>query len=575
MLTPFDPQQPVSPSVHVPVNKARTKKTASSKKRASSGTKEQRDLISLEKEIFQLNMQPGISIREVTNTLLEKIEKMYPGTLCSVLRVASDGSLSHYAAPTLPTAYTDLIHGGMPGPRAGSCGTAVHHGKNCIVSDIENDPLWEDYKEAAAQFGLKSCWSVPIHHSKGRIMGSFAIYHHYISSPTEGMLKTIERLAFVLGILIENSENLESLRLSNERYNLVAQVTHDMIWDWDVQKNEIFRNEEGLRTIYGFSNNEPIRRIDNWVERIHAEDRHRVQQAIAAISLDTTSTLFQTEYRFLRGDGIYVFIYDRGSIMRDEAGKPTRVIGAAQDITERVRLQHQLMEEKNRRQEEIMKATLGVQEKERNEIGYELHDNVNQILTSAKLYLECVGRWDDKKEEYRLMSLDLINKSVEEIRRLSKNLVQPRLNDVVFVQAIEDILENIRVTRKLSILLQSEDFDENQLDNGVKLAIYRIIQEQTTNIIKHAQASAARIELYQQQHYTVLKIIDNGQGFDPSLLRKGIGFTNIINRAAVHHGKVEIDSAPGKGCNLSIFFPLFPHFQPDGGKEIFGLIDKK
>jgi PAS domain S-box-containing protein len=553
-MSPLTPQQPVPPSIHVSVNNVRAKRASPSKKQVLSDNTEQQDLISLEKEIFQLNMQPGISIREVTNTLLEKIEKLYPGTICSVLRLESDNTLTHYAAPSLPAAYTDLINGVIAGPKAGSCGTAVHENKAIIVSDIQNDPLWEDYKFIAAQFGLKSCWSVPIQHSKGRILGSFAIYHLYISTPTESMLKTIERLAFVLGILIENNENVESLRLSNERYNLVAQATHDMIWDWDLQKNEIFRNEEGLRTIYGFSTNEPIRRIDNWVERIHADDRHRVQQAIAAIHHDSRSTIFQVEYRFLRGDSNYVSIYDRGYIMRDADGKPIRVIGAAQDITERVRLQDQLMEEKNLRQEEIMKATLGVQEKERNEIGYELHDNVNQILTSAKLYLECVGRWDDKKEEYRLMSLDLINKSVEEIRRLSKSLVQPRLNDVGLVQAIDDILENIRVTRQLSIVLQYDGFDETSLDHGLKLAIYRIIQEQTTNIIKHAQASAARIELYQEQKDTVLKIVDNGLGFDPSLLRKGIGFTNIINRSAVHHGKVVIDSAPGKGCSLSIFF---------------------
>lgn len=553
-MSPLNPQQPVPSPIHVSVNNVRAKKTPPSKKQASSDNAEQLDLISLEKEIFQLNMQQGISIREVTNTLLEKIEKLYPGTVCSVLRLESDNTLIHYAAPSLPSAYADLINGAIPGPKAGSCGTAIHENKAIIVSDIQNDPLWEDYKLIAAQFGLKSCWSVPIHHSKGRIMGTFAIYHHYISTPTESMLKTIERMAFVLGILIENSENVESLRLSNERYNLVAQATHDMIWDWDLQKNEIFRNEEGLRTIYGFSTNDPIRHIDNWVERIHADDRLRVQQAIASIHHDPSNTIFQAEYRFLRGDSKYVSIYDRGYIMRDEDGKPTRVIGAAQDITERVRLQDQLMEEKNLRQEEIMKATLGVQEKERNEIGYELHDNVNQILTSAKLYLECVGRWDDKKEEYRLMSLELINKSVEEIRRLSKSLVQPRLNDIRLVQAIEDILENIRATRQLSIILQYDGFDETRLDYGLKLAIYRIIQEQTTNILKHARASAARIELYQKNDCPGLKIVDNGVGFDPSRLRKGIGFTNIINRAAIHHGKVDIVSSPGKGCTLSILF---------------------
>lgn len=541
MLTPFNPKQPIYSPIHVSVNNVHH----------PTGTD---DLSSLEKEIFQLNMQPGISIREVTDTLLVRVEKLYPGTLCSVLRLQPDYTLRHYSAPSLPPAYIDLINGCIPGAQAGSCGTAVYQNRVVIVSDIENNSLWEGYKHIAIPFGLRSCWSVPIHDSRGGILGTFGIYHRHISTPTVSMLKTIERLAFVLGILIENSENIESLRLSNERYKLVAQATHDMIWDWDLPKNEIFRNEEGLRTIYGFSSNDPIRHIDNWVERIHVADRQRVQEAIAAIRHDPTNKLFQAEYRFLRGDGTYVSIYDRGYIMRDEAGKPTRVIGAAQDITERVRLQDQLMEEKNRHQEEIMKATLGVQEKERNEIGYELHDNVNQILTSAMLYLECVGRWDDKKEEYRSMSLELINKSVEEIRRLSKFLVQPRLNDIRLVQAIHDILENIRATGHLSIGLQHDGFDETQLDHGLKLAIYRIIQEQTTNIIRHARATDASIELYQENHYSILKITDNGRGFDSSMLRKGIGFTNIINRAAVYHGKVEIHSSPGKGCLLSVLF---------------------
>ena len=90
-------------------------------------------------------------------------------------------------------------------------------------------------------------------------------------------------------------------------------------------------------SIYGFSTNDPIKHIHNWVERIHPEDRSRVQQAIDAIPFSRKDTLFQTEYRFLRGDGEYVFIYDRGYIMRDLNGHPVRVIGAAQDITERVK----------------------------------------------------------------------------------------------------------------------------------------------------------------------------------------------------------------------------------------------
>lgn len=347
---------------------------------------------------------------------------------------------------------------------------------------------------------------------------------------------------------------LEDLKLSNERYHLVAQATHDMIWDWDLERNEIFRNEEGLSSIYGFSNNDPIRRIDDWVERIHPEDRELVVQAIAAIHEAAPGSIFQVEYRFLKGDGHYVYIYDRGYIMRDVSGKPIRLIGAAQDITERVRLQHQLIEEKNARQKEIMEATIGVQEKERDQIGYELHDNVNQILTTAKLYLECIGLYDEQKETYRLMSEKLMNMGIEEIRRLSRSLVQPRLADVGLIQSIGDVLENIRITRQLAITLLHDGFDENKCEHGLQLAIYRIIQEQTNNILKYANASEIKIVLCVEDIDLVLSISDNGKGFTPSASRKGIGFTNITNRSAVYQGKVEIVSSPGAGCTLSVVF---------------------
>jgi signal transduction histidine kinase len=119
---------------------------------------------------------------------------------------------------------------------------------------------------------------------------------------------------------------------------------------------------------------------------------------------------FETEYRFLRADGVYVYVYDHGYILRNIGEKPIRLIGAAQDMTERVRVNHLhelLMKEKIARQKEIIKVTIDVQEKERNEIGHELHDNVNQILTSAKLSLECVREYNEKKEEYRRTSFDL------------------------------------------------------------------------------------------------------------------------------------------------------------------------
>ena len=250
------------------------------------------------------------------------------------------------------------------------------------------------------------------------------------------------------------------------------------------------------------------------------------------------------------GETMHVEVFSHKIIYK---GTPASLV-LAHDVTENIQLQDQLNEERNARQEEIMKATIGVQEKERNEIGNELHDNVNQILSSAKLYIECVGLYDDEKEDYRKTAVELIVTAVEEIRRLSKSLVPPRLKDVGLIKSIEDILGTIRVASQLNIEFSHEEFDEAKLEHGLKLSIYRIIQEQTTNIIKHASASTLKVQFTQKTNFLVVKISDDGKGFDLSLLSKGIGFTNIINRSAVYHGRVKIESSPGKGCSLTIAF---------------------
>ena len=227
----------------------------------------------------------------------------------------------------------------------------------------------------------------------------------------------------------------------------------------------------------------------------------------------------------------------------------------AHDISKNILLQELLMKEKIARQEEIIRVTINVQEKERNEIGHELHDNVNMILTSAKLFLECVGEYDDKKEEYRLTSFNLINQCIEEIRKLSKSIVPPRLHDISLIHSIEDVLANMKVMRQLDISFSHDALNEHKIEKGLMLAIYRIVQEQSTNILKHAEATVVKVRLAHEANGSLLlRIEDNGKGFNPDASRKGIGFANILNRAEVYHGKVSIEAAPKKGCVLSVLF---------------------
>jgi hypothetical protein len=113
--------------------------------------------------------------------------------LTSVLLLSADGKhLTHGAAPSLPQSYREAIDGSEIGPSAGSCGTAAYSGEPVYVTDIANDPRWAAYKELALPLGLRACWSTPIRHAGGDVLGTFAIYHRSLGGPTRDELNSID-----------------------------------------------------------------------------------------------------------------------------------------------------------------------------------------------------------------------------------------------------------------------------------------------------------------------------------------------------------------------------------------------
>jgi len=139
-------------------------------------------------------LQRGDSLQDVLARHLATVEAMSDDEiLTSVLLLSVDGKhLTTGAAPSLPKAYSDAINGLEIGPSAGSCGTAAYTGRPVYVTDIATDPLWAPFKELALPHGLRSCWSTPIRHEDGKVMGTFAIYHRTISGPTRDELSAIE-----------------------------------------------------------------------------------------------------------------------------------------------------------------------------------------------------------------------------------------------------------------------------------------------------------------------------------------------------------------------------------------------
>ena len=124
-------------------------------------------------------------LQDILSQLLLMIEAESPEMISSILLISEDGNhVKHAVAPSLPANYVKVIDGSPIGPKHGSCGTAMFRGKPVIVTDIATDPLWEEYRGFAAAIGVAACWSTPIMSSKGKVLGSFAMYYREPRTPT-------------------------------------------------------------------------------------------------------------------------------------------------------------------------------------------------------------------------------------------------------------------------------------------------------------------------------------------------------------------------------------------------------
>ena len=241
----------------------------------------------------------------------------------------------------------------------------------------------------------------------------------------------------------------------------------------------------------------------------------------------------------------------------DETGNLLHVICSFTDITERKRLEQKLLTDQINHQKQLTQATIDGQEAERQEIGKELHDNFGQQLTTIKLFLDMAKSGaSDSGIEMINMALKGVMDVINETRSMSRSLVPHTLKDLGLVDSVAELIESFGRAQLVPIDFEHEDFDEDDLPENQKLTLFRIVQEQLNNIIKHAEAKEIFIQLKNTIQSVVLEIKDDGKGFDQQKLRKGLGFANIRNRAELFGGKMEIYSKPGKGCLLKVSMPV-------------------
>lgn len=348
-----------------------------------------------------------------------------------------------------------------------------------------------------------------------------------------------------------------SYSVLTERLQLAAKASFDIIWDFDLEKNIIYCSD-AIEKVIGIPAKDSFR-PGELKELVYPDDLAALEKSFLLMAFGKENR-WRKIFRVVRNDGSIAWINNNAIVIRNKDEKATRVVGVMQDVTEIRRLQHELMEQEALKQKQMAEISIQAQEKERSEIGKELHDNVNQLLATAKIMIDTARATPELHDICLAKSQESIMDAINELRNIAHAMMTPQFEDFNFEHIIQDIVVNYNLSGRFKMNVSfppSTSLDH--IPNNVKLAFYRIIQEQVSNILKYSKAKHVTISLSLAEDGYLLEIIDDGVGFDISKKTKGIGLKNMESRVIVFGGSLLINSAPGKGCAVRVHVPArFP-----------------
>lgn len=338
------------------------------------------------------------------------------------------------------------------------------------------------------------------------------------------------------------------IKTSEEKYRNLFDFNPSSIMIWDPATFQVLEVNNKAAQEYGYSKEEFLKMTI--LDFRAPSDYNRIKALAKAFFENNALTYTTTRDHFNKTGEVLPMNFVSRSIRYK--GK-IAILAMGNNMKDKLKLEKELEDERTQKQFEITEAVITAQEKERKEIGEELHDNVNQILAGSLLYLG-LSRKDIPNEVPFLKETEkLINAAITELRNLSHSLIPPRLPESELSEALENI---IKITRATGIAVYKEfvHIEKKLISPKLQLTIYRIVQEQFGNILKHAQAKNIYLSIINQNNVLQLSIKDDGKGFDTRIKSKGVGLMNIKARASLFDSKVAIRSAVGRGCELKITF---------------------
>jgi PAS domain S-box-containing protein len=531
----------------------------------------------------------GAPLGTTLDRLVLAIEAQAHGMFCSILLLDKDGQhLVHGAAPSLSEDYNRAVNGIAIGPEAGSCGTAAHRREPVVVEDVQLDPLWANFKAAAHEAGLRSCWSTPIFDSHQQLLGTFAIYYREPRLPNPEHMRLVEVATHTAAICIKSATddavlraNALTLSRSNELLQQMGQMAEIGAWSLDLASQELTWSEQ----VYVIHELDPRIKPDvaTAIDFYAPEARPIIRAAVDAAMNEGTP--WDLELPLITAKGRRHWVRAQGQA-EFAGGKPVRLHGAFQDITARKHAESvQQSLEVQLRQSQKMEAigTLA------GGVAHDFNNILGAIMGCAEL-----ARMDSAGNPAVLENLDDLLKASHRAKDLVRQILtfsrqQNQERRVIQLQPVlHESLRLLRAALPASVELRPNIDDAAPpvfADAGL---VQQIVMNLATNAAQaigqrsgHVDISLARcvvdpILLRRHQDLRAgpcvrLQVRDDGVGMAPTILERifepffttkgpgqgtGLGLSVVHGIVRSHDGVILVDSKPGVGTTFDIYLPI-------------------
>jgi PAS domain S-box-containing protein len=373
----------------------------------------------------------------------------------------------------------------------------------------------------------------------------------------------------------ERKQMEDALRASEFNLRMIVENSRDGIHQLDLTTNRYVFMSSSLEELTGFKLEELMLSLEEAAARLHPEDRAHVDAYLAQI-IAGDDPVRPMEYRWRVRSGEYRWFSDSRRAVRNEEGKAISLIGVSRDITQQKQAEEALqalteslemrVRERTQQVRDLASRIARAEQKERQRIAQILHDHVQQMLYGLQmrthmLKMDLPNQNVEALESHLSAMHTLIQDAIQATRTLTVELNPPVLEQEGLVEALRWLADHMQYIHGLSIHIEAEDSCE-EIDKNLRVLFFQTLREILFNVVKHAGVDQAGLRLYRQDDECIAIVTDQGKGFDPDSqsssdhVTYGFGLTNVSERLNLFGGRLEIQSSPGAGTQVTVVLPM-------------------